>query len=123
MKAYAVEAGVEQEKIGLKRASGEKSMGIIELKDRNIDSINVIGVASQYGTNYFMDYLVETPNMIGKRIPPPVIASPSLPVILRKRSDRRISLRTDSADQSQRQRALISTMVWKIDYYNLILKI
>jgi hypothetical protein len=66
VKAYLMEAG-EQEKIGLKRSSSEKSMGIIELKDRNKDSINVIGVATQYGTNYFIDYLVKTPNIAGKQ--------------------------------------------------------
>ena len=68
VKAYTVEAGGEQEKIGLKRFSSKKSVGIIELKDRNVDSINIIGVASQYGTRYFIDYLVKTPNIMGNRI-------------------------------------------------------
>ena len=67
VKAYIVEAGGEQEKIGLKRSSGEKSMGVVELKGRNIDFINIIGVSSQYGTNYFIDYLVKTPNIIENR--------------------------------------------------------
>ena len=67
VKAYTVEAGGEQEKIGLKRSRSEKSVGVIELKDRNVDFINIIGVASQYGTNYFIDYLVKTPNIIGKQ--------------------------------------------------------
>ncbi len=75
VKAYVGEglvpsqSGGEQEKIGLKRSSSKKSMGIIELKDKNIDSINVIGVASQYGTgtNYFIDYLVKNPNIAGKQ--------------------------------------------------------
>lgn len=59
--------GSEKEKIGLGRASGQKSEGIIELADRNIDSINVISVASQYGVHYFLDYLVKSPNIMGKR--------------------------------------------------------
>jgi len=67
VKAYTVEAGGKQEKIGLKRSSSEKSMGVIELRDRNVDFINVIGVATQYGTNYFIDYLVKTPNTAGKQ--------------------------------------------------------
>ena len=67
VKAYILQTGSDQEKIGQKRSSSEKSMGIIELKNRNIDFINVIGVASQYGTNYFVGYLVKTPNIAGKQ--------------------------------------------------------
>jgi hypothetical protein len=67
VKAYTVEDGDKQEKIGQKRSWGEKSVGIIELKDGNIDLINIIGVASQYGTNYFIDYLVKTPNIAQKQ--------------------------------------------------------
>jgi len=59
--------GSEKEKIGLGRASGQKSEGIIELADKNIDSINVISVASQYGVQYFLDYLIKSPNIMGKR--------------------------------------------------------
>ncbi|MEA3253648.1 MAG: hypothetical protein U9Q17_01725 [Chloroflexota bacterium] len=54
-------------KIGLSRASGQKSGGIIELKDKNIDCINIVSVASQYGVNYFLDYLVQSPNIVGNR--------------------------------------------------------
>lgn len=67
VKAYTVEVGDKQEKIGEKRSWGEKSVRIIELKDGNIDLINIIGVASQYGTNYFIDYLVKTPNIAQKQ--------------------------------------------------------
>jgi len=59
--------GSEKEKIGLGRASGQKSEGIIELADKNIDSINVISIASQYGVQYFLDYLIKSPNIMGKR--------------------------------------------------------
>jgi len=38
---------------------GQKSEGIIALEDRNIDFICVISVASQYGVNYFIEYLVK----------------------------------------------------------------
>ncbi|HUS04550.1 MAG TPA: hypothetical protein VMY79_03400 [Dehalococcoidia bacterium] len=67
IKAYLVQMRDNREKIGQTRSSGEKSMGIIELKDRNIDSINVTGVTSQYGTHYFINYLVRNPNMVEKR--------------------------------------------------------
>jgi len=61
------ERGSDEEKIGLSRSSGQKSEGIIELKDRNIDLVNVISVASQYGVHYFLDYLVKAPNIMEER--------------------------------------------------------
>jgi hypothetical protein len=64
-----IEKGSDIEKIGVSRSSGRRSEGIIQLKGGNIDFVNVISVASQYGTNYFLDYLVETPNIAGKRVP------------------------------------------------------
>jgi len=67
VRAYIAQIRDDREKIGQRRSSGEKSMGIIELKNRNIAFINVIGVASQYGTHYFIDYLVRNPNMTEKR--------------------------------------------------------
>ncbi len=67
VKAYLVQMRDNREKIGQTRSSGEKSMGIIELQDRNINFINVTGVSSQYGTNYFINYLVRNPNMMEKR--------------------------------------------------------
>jgi len=68
VKASLVEEGNETKKIGLSRASGQKSEGIIALQDKNIDSINIISAASQYGTNYFLDYLVKSPNITATRI-------------------------------------------------------
>jgi len=69
VKASLVEKDSEKEKIGLSRISGQKLEGIIELKDRNIDSINIISVTtSQYGTRYFLDYLVKSPNITANRI-------------------------------------------------------
>ncbi len=67
VRAYIAQIRDNREKIGQRRSSGEKSMGIIELKNRNIAFINIIGVASQYGTHYFIDYLVRNPNMTEKR--------------------------------------------------------
>mgnify|MGYP001032883479 CR=1 FL=1 len=67
IKASLVEKGDDKEKIGLTRASGQKSEGVIKIEDKNIDSINVVSVASQYGTHYFIDYLVKSPNIMGER--------------------------------------------------------
>jgi hypothetical protein len=68
VKASLVEEGSDKEKIGLSRTSGQKSEGIIALQDKNIDSIHIISVASQYGTNYFLDYLVKSSNITTNRI-------------------------------------------------------
>jgi len=68
IEASLIAKGSDKEKIGISRASGQRSEGIIELKDGNIDFINVISVASQYGTSYFLDYLVKSPNIMGKRV-------------------------------------------------------
>jgi ABC-type Na+ efflux pump permease subunit len=68
VEASLAEKGDGREKIGLSRASGQKSEGLIELEDRNIDSINVVSVSTQYGTRYFIDYLVKASNIIEKRV-------------------------------------------------------
>jgi hypothetical protein len=67
VKASLAEKGRQEEKIGLSRASGQKSEGLIQVQGQKIDFINVISVASQYGTHYFTDYLVKTPNITAKR--------------------------------------------------------
>jgi hypothetical protein len=63
-----VEKGDEREKIGLSRASGHKSEGLIQLEERNIDSINIVSVSAQYGTRYFIDYLVGGSNIMDERV-------------------------------------------------------
>jgi hypothetical protein len=68
MEVSSIEKGDEREKIGLARASGQKSEGLIELEDRNVDSINIISVSTQYGTRYFIDYLVRGSNIMGERV-------------------------------------------------------
>lgn len=68
MEVSPVKKGDERERIGLARASGQKSEGLIDLEDRNIDSINVVGISSQYGTRYFIDYLVKGSNIMGERV-------------------------------------------------------
>jgi len=68
VEASLTEKGDGREKIGLGRASGQKSEALIELEDRNIDSINVVSVSTQYGTRYFIDYLVKGSNIMGERV-------------------------------------------------------
>ena len=67
VKASLAEKGVDEEKVGLSRSFMRSSVGVIEIAGRNIDYVNVIGVASQYGVNYFLDYLVRSPGWSGKR--------------------------------------------------------
>jgi hypothetical protein len=62
-----LEKGNSQEKVGWKRSRGEKPVGVIEMRGKNIDSINIIGIASQYGVNYFLDYLVRISSFTGGR--------------------------------------------------------
>ncbi len=61
VKASMVDKGASEAKTGMSRGSGQRSEGTIEIRDRNIDYIRVISVASQYGVNYFVDYLVRRP--------------------------------------------------------------
>ncbi|MCK4647278.1 MAG: hypothetical protein KAU46_13570, partial [Candidatus Aminicenantes bacterium] len=50
----------EQVKFRRKPSLGFKSEGIFALKKSNIDFINVISASSQYGVNYFIEYLVKS---------------------------------------------------------------
>jgi len=66
VKASKQEEVAIQEKAGEKRSRREKPIGVIRLADKNIDSINVIGVASQYGVHYFLDFVVRSPSLTGR---------------------------------------------------------
>ena len=66
VKASKLEEGVAQKEVGQKRSLGHKSVGAIRLTDKNIDSINVIGVAGQYGVRYFLDFLVRSVSLTGR---------------------------------------------------------
>lgn len=50
----------EQVKFRRKPSIGLKSESIIALKKSNIDFINIISSSSQYGVNYFIEYLVKS---------------------------------------------------------------
>ena len=65
VKASVLEKDASQEKTKRKRSWGQRLVGTIKLTDYKIDSIDVIGVASQYGVNYYLDFLVNRPSFMG----------------------------------------------------------
>ncbi|MFC1860454.1 hypothetical protein ACFLYC_02640 [Chloroflexota bacterium] len=67
VKASQVERGGDEAKIGIGHSFTRKSVGVIEIAGRNIDYVNVTGVTSQYGVNYFLDYLIKSPGWSGTR--------------------------------------------------------
>jgi len=67
VKASELERDISQGKLGQRRSWGQTLVGTIKLTDRNIDSINVVGVATQYGVHYFLDYLVRSYSSIGRQ--------------------------------------------------------
>lgn len=50
----------EQARFGKKISRAQKVEGVVALEERNIDFIIVGSVASQYGVNYFIEYLVKS---------------------------------------------------------------
>ncbi len=67
VKASLAEKGVDEEKVGASRSFMRRSESVIKIEGRNIDYINVSSVASQYGVNYFLDYLVRSPSQSGRK--------------------------------------------------------
>ena len=66
VKPSGPEESAGQEEAGRKRSRVQKPLGVIKLRDRNIDSINVIGMASQYGVRYFLDFVVRSVSLTGR---------------------------------------------------------
>lgn len=50
----------ELKELGIKLSLGHKPEGFFALKGRNIDFILVTSVASQYGVNYYIEYLIKS---------------------------------------------------------------
>ena len=67
VKASMAEGDDGEGKAGMSRSFMRRSEGAIKIEGRHIDYINVTSVASQYGVNYFLDYLVRSPNWSGKK--------------------------------------------------------
>ena len=59
VKASPLDERAAAEKVKQKLSWGEKCDGICEIQGRNIDYVSVTGVSSQYGTNYYLNYLVK----------------------------------------------------------------
>ncbi len=67
VKASLAEKSVEEGKVGVGRSFVRRSESVIKIEGRNIDYINVSSVSSQYGVNYFLDYLVRSPGWSGEK--------------------------------------------------------
>ena len=67
IKASRIEKGTDEERVKVSRGSGQRSEGLIEVSERNIDSINLVSVTTQYGVNFFIDYLVGIPNWLDQK--------------------------------------------------------
>ena len=68
VKASLSGKGSGEEKVGLSRAFGQRSEGAIKIEEKNIDYINVVSVTSQYGVNYFLDFLVKTSGWASRKM-------------------------------------------------------
>ena len=51
---------------GLKTSWWSKSTGVVKVGGRVVEFINITGVATQYGVQYYLDYLVRQPNLTGR---------------------------------------------------------
>jgi len=67
VKASLAEKGVDEEKVGASRSFMRRSEDVIKIEGRDIDYINVSSVSSQYGVNYFLDYLVRSPSQLRQK--------------------------------------------------------
>jgi len=57
------EEETEISKIGAPRFSSTKSIRLVKVTGKKFEWINVIGISSQYGTTYYLDFLVRSPNL------------------------------------------------------------
>lgn len=70
IKASIAEISDDKCKTGLEgRFSAQKSAGLIELRNRNVDSLNMVVASNQYGKDYYIDYLVKNSNIVENRVP------------------------------------------------------
>jgi len=70
IKSFISDANNDKCKIGLGgRFSSQKSEGFIDIKNRNIDSCNMVSVSNQYGKDYYVDYLVKNSIITENSIP------------------------------------------------------
>lgn len=50
-----------------KRSWGQRPVATIKVDGRNMESVNVVGVASQYGSNFYVDCVVTVPSSVGSK--------------------------------------------------------
>ena len=67
VKASMAEGDGGEGKVGVSRSFMQRPEGVIKIEGKHIDYINVSSVTSQYGVNYFLDYLMRNPNWSGKK--------------------------------------------------------
>jgi len=67
VKASMAEGDGGKGKVGVSRSFMQRPEGVIKIEGKHIDYINVSSVTSQYGVNYFLDYLMRNPNWSGKK--------------------------------------------------------
>ena len=67
VKASLLEKGAAEEKVGMGRASGQRSEGVIKIEGKNTEYINIVSVVSQYTVQYFLYYLVRHPDWLGQK--------------------------------------------------------
>ena len=63
LKVSTVEKDSEED-AAIPKKWGEKSEGAFIVADRNVDAIAIRSVSSQYGTNYYLDYVVRHPGLV-----------------------------------------------------------
>ena len=67
LKASQMAGDTDPKEMGFPRVTGQRSEGIIEIRERNIDYVNIISVTGQYGVNYYLDFLVKRPNWLSQQ--------------------------------------------------------
>jgi len=63
--ATVLDTGMRHDRMTRKSPFGQQVVGTIRLAGRVIDSVNIIGVTSQYGAQYYLDFLVARPTFLG----------------------------------------------------------
>ena len=66
IEASLLEKGSAPELPGTGQNWGQKSEGLLAVRNRNYEYINIVSVSSQYGVMYYLDYLV-TPDILELR--------------------------------------------------------
>ena len=66
LKASFLDEEAAQQTALPKPSWGEKIQGVIALEDRKTEYIRLHSASSQYGTNYYIEYLLETPSIAGR---------------------------------------------------------